>query len=123
MPCLRLSQAAEAVSFRRESRADGHKSAAITPAGRWRPAQAVVAEDRTVSQNRILTDFCSLSHMFRRGGMNPDDILLWPDGFWCLREELNPEFMRDDEYRVLPASSNEAKRILTARQTLPYTPD
>jgi hypothetical protein len=55
--------------------------------------------------------------------MNPDDILLWPDGFWCFRDELNPEFMRTDEYRLIPASTNEAKRILSARRTMPYTPD
>jgi hypothetical protein len=33
--------------------------------------------------------------------MNPGDILLWPDGFWCLREELCNEFLRDDNYRVI----------------------
>jgi hypothetical protein len=30
------------------------------------------------------------------------DILFWPDdGFWCFRDELRPEFQRDDSYRVI----------------------
>ena len=33
------------------------------------------------------------------------DILLWPDGFWCLREEFSPEFLRDDGFRVIPHRS------------------
>ena len=32
---------------------------------------------------------------------NPADILLWPDGFWCLREEFNQNFLRDHNYRVI----------------------
>ena len=39
--------------------------------------------------------------------MNPEDILLWPDGFWCFREEFSPLFLRDDDYRVVPHKSEE----------------
>ena len=39
--------------------------------------------------------------------MNPQDILLWPDGFWCFREEFSPQFLRDDDYRVVPHKSDE----------------
>jgi hypothetical protein len=39
--------------------------------------------------------------------MNPDDIFLWPDGFWCFREELSREFLRDDNYRVILQDSDE----------------
>ena len=34
--------------------------------------------------------------------LHPLDRLLWPDGFWCLREELHPRFLRDDSYVVVP---------------------
>jgi hypothetical protein len=50
--------------------------------------------------------------------MNPDDILLWPDGFWCFREELDPRFLREDNYRVIPCGSDEAERVLCARPTM-----
>ena len=33
--------------------------------------------------------------------MHPDDILLWPDEFWCLRQDLREEFMRDNNYQVI----------------------
>ena len=39
--------------------------------------------------------------------MHPLDRLLWPDGFWCLREELRPSFLRDDSYRVVQHLSKE----------------
>ena len=43
--------------------------------------------------------------------MNPDDILLWPDGFWCLRQEHSPEFLRDDNYRVIAHLSDEWRQV------------
>jgi len=33
--------------------------------------------------------------------VNPEDILLWPDAFWCFREEYSPEMGRDAGYRVI----------------------
>ncbi len=33
--------------------------------------------------------------------MYPDNILLWPDGFWCYRDELIPGFMRDENYKFV----------------------
>jgi hypothetical protein len=40
-----------------------------------------------------------------------DDIFVWPDGFWCLREEFRPDFLRDNTYRVILRDSNEWLRI------------
>jgi len=37
----------------------------------------------------------------------PDDILLWPDDFWCFRSELREEFLREDNYRVVSSHSDE----------------
>lgn len=33
--------------------------------------------------------------------VSPDDLLLWPDGYWCFREEFCKEFLRDDNYREI----------------------
>lgn len=44
--------------------------------------------------------------------MDPDDILLWPDGFWCFREEFDPRFLRGNNYRVVESASDEGQRIL-----------
>ncbi len=38
---------------------------------------------------------------------NPDDILLWPDGFWCFRKEFSEGFLRQDDYRVILHHSDE----------------
>ncbi|MBI3715386.1 MAG: hypothetical protein HY255_05280 [Betaproteobacteria bacterium] len=43
--------------------------------------------------------------------MNPDDIFLWPDGFWCFRAEFTPEFLRDDTYREIAYLSDEWKWV------------
>jgi hypothetical protein len=37
----------------------------------------------------------------------PEDILLWPDDFWCFRNELSKEFLRGDNYRVVSRHSDE----------------
>jgi hypothetical protein len=50
--------------------------------------------------------------------MKPDDILLWQDGFWCFREELDPKFLRNHYYRVIPCDSEEGQRVLSARPAL-----
>lgn len=47
--------------------------------------------------------------------MYPDNILLWPDGFWCFREELTLQFLRDDEYRVILHHSEEWVKLMDAR--------
>jgi hypothetical protein len=39
--------------------------------------------------------------------MNPNDILLWPDGFWCFREEHSPGFMREANYREIAQHGDE----------------
>jgi hypothetical protein len=38
---------------------------------------------------------------------NPDDILLWPDAFWCFRKEFSKGFLRQDDYRVIQHNSDE----------------
>ena len=43
--------------------------------------------------------------------MNPDDILIWPDGFWCYREEFREDFLRGDNYRVVAHLSDEWQKI------------
>lgn len=55
--------------------------------------------------------------------MNPNDILVWSDGFWCFCEELSPSFLRDDGYRVVPAGSDEARAITSARPPMPVARD
>lgn len=50
--------------------------------------------------------------------MYPDNILLWPDGFWCFRKEHHPRFLRDDNYRVIEHFTDEW-RALDARGALP----
>ena len=49
--------------------------------------------------------------MLARSGvtMNLDDVLLWPDGFWCFRHEFRCEFLRDvdENYRVILDGSDE----------------
>jgi hypothetical protein len=40
--------------------------------------------------------------------VNPKEILLWPDGFWCFREEFSQGFLRDGGYRAIPHGSDES---------------
>ncbi len=46
------------------------------------------------------------------------DILLWPDGFWCFREELSPAFLRDDKYAVVMCNSDEWLTIISNLQAM-----
>jgi hypothetical protein len=39
--------------------------------------------------------------------MNPNDIFIWPDKFWCFREEYFPEMLREENFRVMEAGSEE----------------
>lgn len=43
----------------------------------------------------------------------PHNILQWQDGFWCFQEELSPAFLRDDNYRVVLAGSDEWLSIIS----------
>lgn len=45
------------------------------------------------------------------GRGNPNDMMLWTDGFWCFREELGNCSMRDENYRVVMYQSDEWKKI------------
>jgi hypothetical protein len=51
--------------------------------------------------------------------MYPDNILLWPDGFWCFRDELNQNFLRADNYRVILRQTDEWLRIKRTNPILP----
>ena len=51
--------------------------------------------------------------------MYPDNILLWPDGFWCFREELDQNFLRDDNYRVILHESAEWLEVQRTKATPP----
>jgi hypothetical protein len=50
---------------------------------------------------------------------NPDepkislqDILVWPDGSWCFRDELIEMAHRGDDYSVIPLDSPEWEKFL-----------
>lgn len=49
--------------------------------------------------------------------MKPDDILLWQDGFWCYRNELDRRFLRNNYYRAIPRNSDEGHKIIAERST------
>lgn len=42
---------------------------------------------------------------------NPDDLLLWPDGFWCFRDEYREQWLRAVDYRVILRGSDEWRAI------------
>jgi len=50
---------------------------------------------------------------------NPDDILLWPDDFWCFRQEFCKGFLREDNYRVILRHSDEWLRYTRESRTSP----
>ena len=50
--------------------------------------------------------------------MREEDILLWPDGFWCFRFELRDGINRDSQYRVVPYESDRWEQL---GQTRAYT--
>ena len=43
--------------------------------------------------------------------MREEDILLWPDGFWCFRFELRDGFKRDYQYRVVQYQSEQWQKM------------
>jgi hypothetical protein len=55
-------------------------------------------------------------HKEQRRTVDSNDILVWPDRFWCFREELCQEFLRSDNYRAISCSSDEWLRFISARQ-------
>lgn len=50
--------------------------------------------------------------------MNPQDIYIWADGFWCFREEYFPEMLRDEHYKVIEANTPEWDFIANARHAI-----
>ena len=43
----------------------------------------------------------SPSKVVESAAASPEDIFLWPDAFWCFREEYSREMGRDASYRVV----------------------
>ena len=33
--------------------------------------------------------------------MNPDDIVIWPDAYWCFASELSEHNHRSDDYQIV----------------------
>lgn len=46
-------------------------------------------------------------------------MLLWPDGFWCFREEHCEEFLREGNYRIVLHDSNEWRILNDKAATRP----
>ena len=46
--------------------------------------------------------------------MPPEDLLIWPDGFWCFREELRENMLRGGGYRVVLKGSEEWIKLTKA---------
>jgi len=44
------------------------------------------------------------------------DILVWTDAFWCFREELLPEFLHGQDYRVVEPDTDEWYRFARSKQ-------
>ena len=42
---------------------------------------------------------------------DPNDVILWPCGTWCYREELHEFGHKSDDYEVIPAGSIRARDI------------
>ena len=43
---------------------------------------------------------------------DPDDVILWPCGTWCYREELAEFTHKSDDYEQIPAGSLRARDIV-----------
>jgi len=50
---------------------------------------------------------------------NPHDLYVWPDGFWCLREEFNDRFLREKTFRVVELGAAEWFAITKVEAYLP----
>jgi hypothetical protein len=59
------------------------------------------------------TDYLGRSKTKNGGGgaMDPNDVLLWPDAFWCFREEFRPEFLRGNNYREVAVGSEDWLKV------------
>jgi len=57
--------------------------------------------------------------MFLMPENNPHDLYVWPDGFWCLREEFNDRFKRANDYRVVELGTAEWFAVTKVETYLP----
>ena len=46
---------------------------------------------------------------------DPNDVILWPCGTWCYREELHAFTHKSDDYEQIPADSERALRVTGER--------
>jgi hypothetical protein len=54
--------------------------------------------------------------------MDLDDILLWSDGFWCLRRDTDQQLLRNKYFRVISFATDEWQELLTtSRSSSPPT--
>ncbi len=47
--------------------------------------------------------------------LNPHDIFLWPDEFWCYRDERSLYLLRASNYRVIPEDDAEWVQLTMER--------
>jgi hypothetical protein len=50
---------------------------------------------------------------------NPKDIFLWPDGYWCFRNEFGLQSRQTYEYLVARCMSDEWNTCIRHSRTLP----
>jgi len=48
-----------------------------------------------------------------------EDIIRWPDGSWCYREELDEYGWKSDDYETIPFGTAEWERIVTEKEGTP----
>lgn len=61
-------------------------------------------------QEAVAQEFSDLSrhvdiHSWDIVIQNSEDIMLWPDGEWCFREDENDMQWKSDDYRIVPFDS------------------
>jgi hypothetical protein len=49
--------------------------------------------------------------------IHPDDIMLWPDKFWCYRHEYRDDMLRNSGYRIVLNLSDEWAKVLDVNAT------
>lgn len=47
---------------------------------------------------------------------HPDDVFVWPDGFWCFREEHSDDDSLSDDFEVLRVDTPEYDEFLIEQE-------
>lgn len=50
--------------------------------------------------------------------MSPEDIILWPDGDWCLLEDLEDYSWKSDDYEVLKEGTEQHSSFVWAVESM-----